>query len=238
MHLLPEFLLSLSSNVDNLAVGLAYGDKKLRINLLTNLFIAFVSALGTFLSISVGIVIGNYLPSDVANFLGSALLVAIGVWGIQATLKRERKKRKRQARLRQQMQIPIAVGIYGDSTTALNQEIYEEFSKETIREFSYETYIENPAKADSDRSGTIDIREAIALAFGLSLNNLSSGIGAGISELDAIATTVLTFSFSVLGITGGYILGRRFTVKLSGLKAGMISGSLMLIIGIYEYFVV
>lgn len=238
MHLLSELLLSLSSNVDNLAVGLAYGIKKLRINLLTNLFIAFISAIGTFLSISVGTVIGNYLPADVANFLGSAVLVAIGIWGIQATLKRERHKRKRLARLRQEMQVPIAAGIYPDSTTAVNSEMHEEFSKEMIREFSYETYIENPAKADTDRSGSIDIREAVALAFGLSLNNLSSGIGAGISALDAIATTVLTFSFSVLGIIGGYILGRRFTARLSGLKAGIISGLFMLVVGIYEYFVV
>jgi putative Mn2+ efflux pump MntP len=55
--------------------------------------------LGTFLSISVGTVIGNYLPADVANVLGSGVLVAIGVWGIHATFKQERKKKKRQDKL-------------------------------------------------------------------------------------------------------------------------------------------
>jgi putative Mn2+ efflux pump MntP len=178
----------------------------------------------------------SYLPVNVANLLGSGVLMAIGLWGIQVTFKRERQKRKKLTRLRQEMQLPVSAGIGRNSANSLNTS-GEDFSKEIIHEFSYETYIENPAQADRDRSGSIDIREAIALAFGLSLNNLGSGIGTGISEFDVTLTTFFTFSFSVLAITGGFIAGYRSSTRLSGLWAGTISGLLTIAIGISEYFV-
>ena len=66
-HLLSSFVLCFSSNVDNFAVAVAYGVKKLRIGILSNCLIALVSALGTLLSLSVGAVIERYLPDPVAN---------------------------------------------------------------------------------------------------------------------------------------------------------------------------
>ncbi|RUT07318.1 hypothetical protein DSM106972_025790 [Dulcicalothrix desertica PCC 7102] len=54
MHLISALLLAIASNIDNFAVGIAYGVKKLKIGILTNLFIAFVSAIGTYLSVAVG----------------------------------------------------------------------------------------------------------------------------------------------------------------------------------------
>jgi putative sporulation protein YtaF len=91
-YLLSSILLSSSSNVDNFAVAIAYGMKKLKIDALSNLLIALVSAIGTMLSLSVGAVIGRYLPPEVANFLGSGVLMAIGILGIWDTLEREKKK--------------------------------------------------------------------------------------------------------------------------------------------------
>ncbi|BAZ70646.1 MAG: manganese efflux pump [Pelatocladus maniniholoensis HA4357-MV3] len=241
MHFISVFLLSISANVDNLAVGIAYGFKKIKIGLSTNLFIAFISALGTYLATSVGEDINKSLNKSVANFIGSAVIVGIGVWVIRETLKRERKRTKMLLRM-QQMQIPVTTRFSLPSSRAVMEQspaiTTEEFSQEIIREFSYATYIENPAKADIDKSGYIDVRESIALAFGLTFNNLGSGIGAGISEVNLIVMTLVTFIFSVLAITGGYVLGDRFTTRLSGFWAGTISGFLMIATGIYEYFVV
>lgn len=241
MHLISALLLAISANVDNLAVGIAYGFKKIRIGLSTNLFIAFISALSTYLATSVGEDISKSLNISVANFIGSAVLVGIGIWVIRETLKRERKKTKMLLKM-QQMQIPVTTRFSSPSSRVVMEKsptiMTEEFSQEIIREFSYATYIENPAKADIDKSGYIDVRESIALAFGLTFNNLDSGIGAGISNVNLMAMTLLTFIFSVLAIMGGYVLGDRFTTRLPGLWAGTISGFLMIATGIYEYFVV
>jgi putative Mn2+ efflux pump MntP len=238
MHLISAFLLAIASNVDNFAVGIAYGVKKLKIGILTNLFIALVSAIGTFLSISVGEDINNYLSVDVANVLGSFVFVAVGVWSIEETFKREGKRAKKKAKMRQEMRVLVAAGSNRMISNAIDDDSSQEFSEEFLQEFSYENFLENPEKADLDRSGYIDVRESIALAFGLTLNNLSSGVGGGISHLNPLITTSFVFTLSLLGMSGGYLLGDRFTTRISGFWAGIISGSLVIIIGVYEYFVV
>lgn len=85
MHILSALLLAIAVNVDNFAVGIAYGIKKLQIGWLINLFIGLVSAIGTYLAISVGNDIKNYLSVNVANALGSLILIAIGIWRIWKT---------------------------------------------------------------------------------------------------------------------------------------------------------
>jgi putative sporulation protein YtaF len=230
MHLLSALLLAIAVNVDNFAVGIAYGIKKLQIGWLTNLFIGLISAVGTYLAISVGNEIKNYLSVNVANVLGSLILIAVGVWSIRKTLKRQRKT----ARMRQEMSFSVAEG----SSRAISNSSYDDFSQEFLQEFSYEKFLEHPEKADVDRSGYIDVQESIALAFGLTLNNLGSGLGGGISNFNVALTTFLVFTLSLLGISGGYFLGDRFTTKISGLRAGILSASLVIITGVYEYFVI
>jgi len=41
---------SLSSNLDNMVIGIAYGINKVRIGIISNLIIAFITSTGTFLS--------------------------------------------------------------------------------------------------------------------------------------------------------------------------------------------
>lgn len=86
-HLLSSVLLALSANIDNFAVGIAYGIKRIAIGSLSNGIIAIVSAAGTYASMSAGRLISTVLPVDVANGLGSLLLIAIGVWTIWDTYK-------------------------------------------------------------------------------------------------------------------------------------------------------
>lgn len=231
LHLLSIALLAIASNVDNLAVAIACGIKQIKIGLFTNLCIALVSALGTFLSISVGEEISGYLPISVANALGSLILIAAGAWGIWETQKRERKKARRKARVVQEVRYMAAI----DGSIENDTSSFE--SQEFLQEFSYENFLEHPERADHDRSGYIDPRESIALAFGLTLNNLSSGIGGGISGLDVVLTTLLVLGLSVVAISGGYALGDRFSARISGLWAASISGGLVIATGLYEFFV-
>lgn len=232
MHILSALLLAIAVNVDNFAVGIAYGIKKLQIGWLTNLFIGLISAAGTYLAISVGNDIRNYLSVNVANVLGSFILIAVGIWSIWKTLKRQRRK----VRMRQEMSFLVAAGSNRAISNSSHGDLSQEFSQEFLQEFSYEKFLEHPEKADVDRSGYIDVQESIALAFGLTLNNLGSGLGGGISNLNVVITTFLVFSLSLLGISGGYFLGERFTTKISGLWAGILSTSLVIITGVYEYF--
>ena len=125
-----------------------------------------------------------------------------------------------------------------NSTTMTRQsDAYEESTSCPIDPLSYESYLENPEIADVDRSGSIDVKEAIALAFGLTINNLGTGVAAGISGLNIAFTTILTFAFSILGVVSGYFLGDRFTTKMTGVSAGVLSGVIIIALGVYEYFI-
>ncbi len=239
-HLLSSLLLSLASNVDNFAVGIAYGVKRLKISLLSNLLIALISGLGTLLSMSVGDVISSYLPNPVANALGSIVLVVIGLWGIWETLKIEQKrKRKATLRSREKSRSPVAAGNYQFASEGYSGEASysQSNSRSGLEDFSYEGFVARPEKADTDRSGHIGPKEAIALSFGLAINNLGSGVGAGISDLNVPLTTIITFIVSVLAIAIGFFLGKGFSAKMTGLWPGMASGVLIVLLGMYEYLI-
>lgn len=203
-HFLSSLLLACSTNVDNLAVGIAYGVKKLRISLLANLLIALVSAGGTTISMSVGEVVSRFIPGVIANALGSGSLIIIGVWGIWETLKTQRK---------------------------LNRN-----KDKSSDDLSYTTYLDDPLRVDVDKSRSVELREAGALALALTINNLAGGIGAGISGLNIVLTTALTFGASLLAIRGGYFLGKTFTLRFTGNWSGIVSGVLIIALGLYEYF--
>lgn len=226
MYLISVFLLAIASNIDNLAVAIAYGVKKIKIGSLSNLVISLVTGIGTYISISSGETISNYLDSNLSNLTGSSVIVTIGFWVIWDTRQKERKRKRNKLKLQQR----VPVGIEADKTTS---DSIEQF----YQEVSYESFIAEPEKADKDKSGYIDVKESIALALGLTINNLLSGVGAGISGFHAIITSFLSFIFSLLAITGGYALGDRFKIRMSRLWTGILSGCLLIGLGIYEYFI-
>lgn len=82
MHVLSAFLLALSSNVDNFSVAIAYGIKKLKITIISNIVIAFISCSGTFASMEMGDAVSKIIPGNVTYYLGSIILFVIGLWSI------------------------------------------------------------------------------------------------------------------------------------------------------------
>ena len=236
-HFFSSFFLSSAGNIDNFAVAIAYGVKKLRIDLLSNLLIAFVSALGTILSMSVGTVISRYLPDPVANLLGSGVLIALGLMGLWDTLERERKRQRQKVRRVQMSRSMVAAGSAAHFEEMSLTEQPEPRRASSDEQLSYETFLEHPEQVDRDRSGHIDVKESIALAFGLTINNLGSGVGAGISGLSIALTAALTFLFSVASVISGYFLGDRLSARMTGVWAGIASGLMVVGVGIYEYFI-
>jgi len=199
MHVISSLLFSISANIDNFTVAIAYGLKKIRIGILSNLLIALVSGIGTFLSMSIGLFINKFLPSNISNIVGSLILIIIGLWFI---LDYYRKRKT--------------------DTFALKN--------------NYEILI-NTKIAGNDNLKYIDIKESIILAFGLTINNLGLGIGASITGLNIYFTTLLTIIFSLLSILLGFTIGNTYLAKAFGNYAPLVSGILIVFLGIYEIFV-
>ena len=76
----------------------------------------------------------------------------------------------------------------------------------------------------------------ITLALSLSINNLALGIGASISGISIILTTILTFVFSVITMIIGLKLGSRYLSKIFGEYSPLISAVIIIAMGIFEFF--
>lgn len=84
---LTSILFSISSNLDNIVIGIAYGVKKIKINFLSNVLIAFITTFGTFISMFVGNLLINLIPIKFANILGSSIIILLGLYFcIQSTI--------------------------------------------------------------------------------------------------------------------------------------------------------
>ena len=80
MHWVTIILIGIAANLDNLGIGLAYGIKRTKIPILSNLTIAVMSMIVTYIAVKAGSTILEYISAHLASLLGSLLLCAIGVW--------------------------------------------------------------------------------------------------------------------------------------------------------------
>lgn len=94
IHLLSALLFGVSSNTDNLVVGLSYGMKKMPIGRTENLIVALITFTGTILSMVLGKSVLLFLPPKAAGFLGSGMIILIGIAGMAKFLLRWKKTRK------------------------------------------------------------------------------------------------------------------------------------------------
>jgi len=78
MHLLSILLFAISSNMDNLVIGLSYGIKKIRIPILSNIVISLITFIGTAFSMIIGKELLNIIPESIANIIGSVVIIIIG----------------------------------------------------------------------------------------------------------------------------------------------------------------
>lgn len=202
MTLIPIILFVLSASLDTFVVSLAYGIKNIRIGFLSNLVIAFISALGTFISMLFGSMLINIIPIKSANLLGALVLLILGVYFILDY----RKTKNAQA--------PECLCSDGNS-----------HPKEMLK---------FPEMADTDKSGSIELRESIALSLALTINNFALGLAASVTGLDISLTSIITFIFSIILIPFGIYVSKRFLNKFIVEKSSLISGIIILFLALIE----
>lgn len=195
MHFLSSLIFTFSANIDNLAVGIAYGIKNLKISLLKSALVAFMSCLGTFGAMLFGRAIYHFVPKYFANTLGSIILICLGIWSLYEAVK-----------------------------SNLNKNCYEQV-------------IDKPEIVDADKSGTIDTKEALILGLVLTVNNIGMGIGASITGINIMLASLLTFIMSFIFIPLGVYLGKRYLANFMGKFASILSGVIIILLGVYELFI-
>ncbi len=209
-HLLTAILLALASNLDNVGVGIAYGMRRVRVPLGSNILIAAITATGTLASILFGNTVGRFLSHGVASILAGAVLIGMGAWVVVREVRTLYQKDHHAPD-----QAPN-----GPSEGGYLSQVH------SIRT--------NPLSADSDRSGQIDFREATLLGLALTPNNLVNGAAAGMMNLSVAVLVLLVFAFSVVTIWGGIEVGQLCGKRWLGSIAGVASGALLILVGTCE----
>ncbi|WP_158291405.1 sporulation membrane protein YtaF [Desulfosporosinus sp. Sb-LF] len=207
MHIVSALFLGLAANLDNLGVGISYGVKKIRVPFLSNFFIALLSGVVVAISVLTGHLLSRYIA--VAGEIGALIIVAIGFWVIAHKTSTSDC-------------LPAAIPVmktYSVPIKALNCVV--QITKE-------------PSVADFDANGFISTKEAMVLGLTLSFNCIATGVGAGLTGMDPLSSGISVFIFSMISISVGYLIGWKTASDRFEQFAQVISGVVLIIIGIYE----
>ncbi|WP_024832447.1 sporulation membrane protein YtaF [Ruminiclostridium josui] len=201
--ILSIFLLCLAPNLDNMAIGLAYGARKINVPLKSNISIALFSGIATLLSSLLGNILTNYISDSLGKTIGGTIVILMGIFTIIGYLNNRRKSKR----------------VYGNGIQYIDD---------------IKAVMDDPGIADRDYSGDISLKESILLGIALASNCIGTGFGAGVFGINAFVLSAAVIVFSLITISVGAIIGRRYASKFLGEKATIISGILLIIIGLYQ----
>lgn len=207
MRYLSALLFAVAANMDNVAIGAAYGIKNRTIHFKNNLLIAILTGCGTLFALTAGSLLRSFLPLDMAEYLGCGILILMGLWfSIQAFRRKNSAAEKYE-------------NAQADETAQT-----DETSCWTDK---------NPDEAEPEN---MTVQETAALALTLTANNLGFGAAACMAGLHVLSTALLTFLCSILFLSAGIRLGRRLSHTPLGQYSDFVSGITILLLGLYGLF--
>lgn len=224
--LINALFLAISSSVDSLGIGVTYGVKNTKISYMGKVVLFFISFTTSILSIWFGNVIKNIFSDSFTNFIGSSILIFMGIFICFQALKKE-KNFSNHCDITDNFNFSDKHSNNNDK----DEKIYSffiNFLGITIK------IIKNPVSSDFDYSNSIDSKEALFLSIALSLDGFCIGVGGSIIGMSSILFPLFIASFQLIFLSLGNFLGRKLN-KLSHLPTNIwsiISGFLLIVIGI------
>ena len=77
--LINSLLLALSSSIDSLGIGITYGIKNTKISIFSQIILFIISIIVTTISVMLGSVLKNFLSDIISKFIGSGILIILGI---------------------------------------------------------------------------------------------------------------------------------------------------------------
>lgn len=205
--ILSVILLGIAANLDNLAIGLAYGIRGIKVPFKSNFTFAALSGAATLVSGCAGHLLSHIIPKNVGNILGGAIVSVIGIYTILSFIFHDKKLQK------------------------------ADLTNESLSVSSLGNIMDDPYSADVDNSGDISFKEAFVLGTALALNCLAAGFGAGMTGVNILGLILSVMFFSLLTIGLGTHFGKKYASRYFGDKATVAAGILLLIVGLYEMLI-
>jgi putative sporulation protein YtaF len=96
--------------------------------------------------------------------------------------------------------------------------------------------LKNPEESDLDHSKSIDFKEATLLGISLSINNIGGSLSGGMIGLNSLLVGALSAVVSFAALFAGNYLTDYFVKLKLGDKAAIISGIILILIGVKQLF--
>ncbi|NLM46999.1 MAG: sporulation membrane protein YtaF [Firmicutes bacterium] len=206
MQTISIILFGLAVSVDGFSVGFACGLRRVRLPPASLLIICLSSAASIFISMTAGCWLARFVSREAATYLGGVMLIGCGLFIAAQTL-RDRKD--------------------GGAGRPGTGEKNIRFLAEILRE---------PSRADFDRSGIINGREAAVLGAALAMDAFTGGFGAALMGFPPLSVAMAVGSAKFILLGGGLLAGKQYAHKIGGEKATILAGALLVLIGIARVF--
>ncbi len=215
--LFNSLVLAISSSIDSLGIGITYGIKNTKITIWAKFILFLVAFTISSISIYFGNILKYFLPDFIIGYLGSFILILMGMFMCFQALKNTNKDSN----------------VYFEKNLNNTEKIYSFFIKclgITIK------IIKNPTSSDLDKSNSIDSKEALFLGFALSLDSFCIGVGFSIINSFSFLFPLLISLFQLFFLSFGNYCGKRLYSfnKLPDNIWSVISGVLLIIIGLFR----
>ncbi|KAF0195092.1 MAG: ytaF [Bacillota bacterium] len=205
MEWVTIFALALTVSLDGFAAGVAYGTRKIKLPVLAICLISITSAVTMYISMSIGSVLRDIIPEQVASILGAVLLISLGAYFVQQQCKSPSKVSEAE---RDILHFRIAsMGL-------------------VIRVWH------DPLLADSDKSGSINSGEAIVLGIALALDAFGSGLGAAMTGLPPLTTAMSIGLSKFILVNLGLSAGGALASVISPKSTSLLPGLLLIVLGV------
>lgn len=202
-------LLALAVSLDSCTVGFTYGLRKVKIPFKSVFIIACCSGAALFISAFLGNLISSALSPDLAETIGGAILIGIGIWAVLQLL---RSKQFNDEEQQEKMLVKFEIKSIGLVIQILKK----------------------PMSADFDRSGTITGVEAFMLGAALSLDATGAGFGSAMLGISPIFLAISVAIMSSLFLIVGLLLGAYFSNSQWIKKFSYIPGLILICIGLWK----
>ena len=88
--LINSIVLAISSSIDSLGIGITYGIKNTKISSKAKIILLVISFLVTLIALYFGNIIKNIFNENITKFLGSSILVIMGIFILFQSLKKKK----------------------------------------------------------------------------------------------------------------------------------------------------
>ena len=205
--MLESILLVLSLCVDACIASFAYGTNKIKIPVKSSIILTAISTLFLMLSVGIGSLFQEIIPSKIAHLVCFAILFLLGFMRLfEGVLKNYLNKKALSPNNIEVtlFNFKLVLNVYADVTLA-----------------------------DLDHSKSLSPKEALYLGIALSLDSLIVGLGAALAPISLVQVTLFSIIFHFIGIIGGCFIGSKCAEKIN-VDLSWLSGAILIVLALLK----